>query len=246
MGRLESKAVIVTGAGRGIAKGIAERIHAEGGSLVLIDRDHSVEAVAKALNCPFLIADVRDADAPAKAIELAQKAFGYVNGLVNNVGFVPDGDICETDEAMWNEAMDVNARAPFRWSQAAIPAMLDHGGGAIVNISTIEAVQVRPRHFAYVVSKSALNSLTRSIACDFGRQGIRCNTISPGSIKSELFDAYALRFPGVEEHLIGLNYAGRLGRIEEIAAACAYLLSDDTPFLNGQDMIIDGARTIAT
>jgi NAD(P)-dependent dehydrogenase (short-subunit alcohol dehydrogenase family) len=246
MSRLSSKTIIVTGAARGIGKGLAERISAEGGSLLLVDKDPDVETVARDIGCRFLVADICDPHSAKAAMAMIADQFGRLDGLVNNAGIVPEGDILETSDETFASAIEVNLTAPFVWSRAAIPVMLERGGGSIVNISTIEAAQVRPKHLAYVVSKSGLNSLTRSIACDFGRQGIRCNTISPGSIKSELFDAYAKRYPGVEEKLISLNYAGRLGTIEEVAAACAYLLSDDTGFLNGHDLIIDGARTIAT
>lgn len=246
MARLTSKAIIVTGAARSIGKGIAERIAAEGGALLLVDKDPAVESVARDIGCPFLIADICDAGSADAAIEAIVAHAGGLHGLVNNAGIVPEGDLLETSDETLASALAVNLVAPSVWARAAIPVMVKQGGGSIVNISTIEAAQVRPKHLAYVVSKSGLNSLTRSIACDFGRQGIRCNTISPGSIKSDLFDAYAARYPGVEEKLIGLNYAGRLGTIEEVAAACTYLLSDDTPFLNGHDLIIDGARTIAT
>jgi NAD(P)-dependent dehydrogenase (short-subunit alcohol dehydrogenase family) len=88
--------------------------------------------------------------------------------------------------------------------------------------------------------------MTRAIAVDFGRRGIRCNTISPGSIRTPMFDTYVSAYPGLEQHLLNLNYSGRLGTAEEIGLATVYLLSDETRFLNGHDLVIDGARTVAT
>lgn len=142
--------------------------------------------------------------------------------------------------------MALNLQAPFVWNRMAIGSMLGTGGGSIVNVSSIEGSQVRPRHFPYVISKSGLDSMTRAIAADYGRRGIRCNTLSPGSIRTEMFDSYVAAYPGLEQHLTGLNYAGRLGTAEEVAMAAVYLLSDETPFLNGHNMIIDGARTVVT
>ena len=121
--------------------------------------------------------------------------------------------------------------------------MLDGGGGSIVNISSTEGIVARPDHFSYVISKAALGGLTRSIAIDFGRREVRCNSISPGSIESERFREYVQHNPGLEQELISYNYRGRIGRPEEVAACCVYLLSDDSGFVNGADYIIDGGRT---
>ena len=121
--------------------------------------------------------------------------------------------------------------------------MLAGGGGSIVNVSSTEGIVARPDHFSYVTSKAALGGLTRSIAIDFGRREIRCNSVSPGSIDSERFREYVEDRPGLEEELISYNYRGRIGRPHEVAACCVYLLSDDSGFVNGADYIIDGGRT---
>jgi NAD(P)-dependent dehydrogenase (short-subunit alcohol dehydrogenase family) len=159
---------------------------------------------------------------------------------------VDEADLMQTTDELWHETFALNLEAPFRLCRAAVPLMLTGGGGSIVNISSIEAMHVRPRHFPYVISKSALNCMTRAIAVDFGRRGIRCNTISPGSIRTPMFDTYVGAYPGLEQHLLGLNYSGRLGKPEEIGQAAVYLLSDETRFLSGHDLVIDGARTVAT
>src|SRR5690606_42034461 len=117
----------------------------------------------------------------------------------------------ETSAELWRDTMALNLDAPYHWCQAAIPLMLEAGGGAIVNISTIEATHVRPRHFPYVVSKSGLNCLTRAIAVDFGRRGIRCNTLPPGSVDTPMYDRYTALYPALPRHPIALRYAGTLG-----------------------------------
>jgi NAD(P)-dependent dehydrogenase (short-subunit alcohol dehydrogenase family) len=132
---------------------------------------------------------------------------------------------------------------PFTWCKAALPVLLEKGDGSIVNISSTEGIVARPNHFSYVTSKAGLGGLTRSIAIDFGRRGIRCNSVSPGSIDSERFREYVEGRPELEAELISYNYRGRIGRPREVAACCVYLLSDDSGFVTGADYIIDGGRT---
>jgi len=246
MNRLNGKSVIITGAARGIGKGIASACAAEGAKVMLVDIDPAVEKLAKEFNGLSLVTDIADPKSGEQAVTLALNNWGKIDGLVNNAGRVDEADILETDQTLWDATMDLNLRAPYLWCQAVLPSMLKKGGGSIVNVSSIEASQVRPRHFPYVISKSGLNSMTRAIATDFGRKGIRCNTISPGSVKTEMFVTYTAQYPGLEQHLQSLNYAGRLGNPDEIGQAAVYLLSDETGFLNGHNLIIDGARTVAT
>lgn len=243
MNRLEGKAVIVTGVARGIGKAIAEACSAEGASLILIDTDEAVNEVATGPRTHALVGDVRDAELAAQAVAEAVSRYGGLDGLVNNVALVEEGDIMETDQKIWNDTIAINVEAPLRWIQAAIPAMLNRGEGVVVNISSTEGIVARPDHCAYVTSKAALNGLTRSVAIDYGRKGVRANSISPGSVESEKFREYVALDPAMEEELISYNYRGRIGRPQEIAACCVYLLSDDSGFVNGADYIIDGGRT---
>lgn len=246
MSRLAHKVIIVTGAAEGIGLGIAAACRHQGAEVLMVDINPTVEQAANTINARSLVADITESGSAEQALALASQYFGKVTGLVNNAGRVDEADILETSSELWRQTMALNLEAPFLWSQAAIPLMLEAGGGSIVNISTIEATHVRPRHFPYVVSKSGVNCMTRAIAVDFGRQGIRCNTISPGSINTPMYDRYTALYPGLREHLISLNFAGRLGTVEEIGAAAVYLLSDETPFINGHELVIDGARTVAT
>jgi len=235
--------VIVTGAARGLGKAIAQACAAEGAALVLVDIAAAVSDVAAGPRTLAVVGDVRDEACAQRTVAAAVDRFGRLDGLVNNAGVLAEADILETDAAIWEAAVGVNIEAPFRWTAAAIPAMLATGGGSVVNIASTEALLARPRHFAYVTSKSALLGMTRSVAIDFGRRGIRCNAVSPGSIDSEMFREYVRGDPTFEAELIGYNYAGRLGRPEEVAASCVHLLSDDAGFVNGANHVIDGGRT---
>jgi len=242
-GRLEGKAVIVTGVARGIGKAIAEMCSEEGASLIVVDTDESVKEVAAGPRTHALVGDVRDTALAGRAVAEAVSRYGGLDGLVNNVALVEEGDIMATDQKIWDDTIATNVEAPLRWIQAAIPAMLERGEGVVVNISSTEGIVARPDHCAYVTSKAALGGLTRSVAIDYGRSGVRANSISPGSVESEKFREYVSLNPAMEEELISYNYRGRVGRPNEVAACCVYLLSDDSGFVNGADYIIDGGRT---
>ena len=154
-----------------------------------------------------------------------------------------EGDLLGTDMDNWQRTMQLNVEVPFLWCKAAVPAMLAGNGGSIVNVSSTEGIVARPNHFSYVISKAALAGLSRSIAIDFGRREIRCNSVSPGSIESERFREYVEGLPRARggAHLVQLPRPPRPPR--EVAACCVYLLSDDSGFVNGADYVIDGGRT---
>ena len=243
MGRLEGKSVIVTGPARGIGKAIAQSCAEEGAGLILVDIDEAVRDVSVGPRTYAIVGDVRDGALARRAVAEAVGRYGGLDGLVNIVALVEEGDFMETDQRIWDDTISINVEAPYRWIQAAIPAMLERGEGTVVNICSTEGVVARPDHFAYVTSKAALLGLTRSVAIDFGRKGVRCNAVSPGSIESERFREYVAHRPELEQELISYNYRNRIGRPEEVAACCLYLLSDDSGFVNGADYIIDGGRT---
>jgi len=243
MAKLAGKSVIVTGAARGIGAAIARSCVAEGAQVVLIDVDERVEEVAEAIGATPVVGDLTTAGLAERTVAETVERTGSLDGLVNNAALVLEGDLLGTDMDNWQRTMQLNVEVPFLWCKAAVPAMLAGNGGSIVNVSSTEGIVARPNHFSYVISKAALAGLSRSIAIDFGRRDVRCNSVSPGSIESERFREYVKDFPGLEEELISYNYRGRLGRPEEVAACCVYLLSDDSGFVNGADYVIDGGRT---
>jgi 2-keto-3-deoxy-L-fuconate dehydrogenase len=240
--QLSNKVVLITGAARGLGKTIATRCVAEGASVALVDLDPAVADVASELGGLGIVGDVTDPELPRRAVEQTGERFGPVTSLVNNA-FIPGKTITvvDTPDDEWDAVLAVNLDAPFRFMRAAVPAMIEAGGGSIVNIASINATRVGPGSCGYCASKAALVSLTRTVAVHFAARGVRCNTISPGSI-----DTGRVRDPRFAEQLASLHPAGRRARPEEVAALCVFLLSDDAGFCNGADYLIDGARLAAT
>ena len=243
MSKLEGKSIIVTGAARGIGLAIATLSIEEGATVAAIDIDPRMEDVAATIGAHPIVGDLNEEGLAERVVAETVERTGSLDGLVNNAALVLEGDLLGTDTDNWRRTMQLNVEAPFAWCKAAVPAMLAGGGGSIVNVSSTESIVARPDHFSYVISKAALGGLTRSIAIDFGRREVRCNSVSPGSVETERFREYVKDFPGLEEELISYNYRGRVGRPREVAACCVYLLSDDSGFVNGADYIIDGGRT---
>lgn len=244
MSRLDGRSVIVTGAATGIGHGIATEVAAAGAFVVLVDIDGRVGDVAARLGGVAVVGDVSDEGTVAEAIAAAGTS---LRGLVNNAAIVYHVDAVETTRDQWDRTIAVNLRAPWLFAKAAIPVMLEAGGGSIVNVASIEATRVRRDHAVYAASKSGLVGLTRGIAVDYGRRGVRCNTISPGSVDTEMFRTYVEMADdpqAVRDELIGLNFVGRIGTEEEMGKLAVYMLSDDSSFMNGTDVVIDAGRLI--
>jgi 2-keto-3-deoxy-L-fuconate dehydrogenase len=244
MSILEGRSVVVTGSATGIGRGIASEVAAAGADVVLVDVDERVSEVAAGLGGTAVVGDVSD---PATVDSAIAAAGPTLRGLVNNAAIVYHVDAVETTQEQWDRTIAVNLQAPWLFAKAAIPVMLEAGGGSIVNVASIEATRVRRDHAVYAASKSGLVGLTRGIAVDYGRRGVRCNTISPGSVDTEMFRTYvdmADDPQAVRDELIGLNFVGRIGTEEEMGKLAVYMLSDDSGFMNGTDVVIDAGRLI--
>jgi len=246
MNRLENLRCLVTAAGQGIGRETALRFAGEGASVLAVDisAEKLSELAATTAGIETQVLDVRDAWAVARLGE-ARPAFDVV---FNCVGYVHHGTILDCDEAEWRRSFELNIDAMYRICRATLPAMLERGGGSIINISSVaSSVKGVPQRFAYGVTKAAVIGLTKSIAADFIGRGVRCNAICPGTILTPSLDERVRARPGnLEEnwrHFIERQPMGRLGTATEVAALAAYLASPEASFTTGAIHIIDGGWT---
>lgn len=249
MGRLTGKKALVTAAGNGIGRSIAQAFAAEGAEVVAADI-RSLDWVADspgAISAETL--DVRDTAAIASLCD----RLGAVHVLVNAVGYVHNGTILETSEDDWDRSFDLNVKSMHRTIAACLPGMLEQGGGSIINIaSSVSSIRAAPGRYVYAASKAAIIGLTKSVALDFIRQGIRCNAICPGTIQSpsltDRMEAAARQsgksLDAVRQAFIDRQPLGRLGTPEEVAALAVYLASDESAFTTGQTHLVDGGFTL--
>jgi 2-keto-3-deoxy-L-fuconate dehydrogenase len=250
-GRLKGKLALVTAAGQGIGRAIAEAFIAEGANVIATDLD---AAKLKGLKKAKLIAlDVRSTDAVNTLAKKVIKEFGAPNIIANCAGYVHQGSVLDCSEQDWDFSFDLNVKSMHRMLRAFIPAMLKNGGGSVVNIASVaSSVRGLPNRYVYGASKAAIIGLTKAVAADFIRQGIRVNAICPGTIQSPSLDdriaANAKKtgksLKAVRQDFVDRQPIGRLGTPEEIAAGAVFLASDDSSYYTGQTFQIDGGMTI--
>ncbi len=256
MGKLTGKAVIITGATSGIGKATALLFADEGADLVITGRraalGKTVEAEIrqKGVRCVFVEADHSQADDCSRVVERTLAEYGRVDILFNNAGIVTGGTAETTTEQVWNETLAINVTAVWRMCKLVIPHMKKQGGGVIVNNGSDWSVVAGRDAFPYVTSKGAVAMMTKAMALDFARDNIRVNAVCPG-------DTFVDRWleKGYFEYSdpVSLEQAikdasayiplGRFGKPEEIARAVLFLASDDSSFMTGHLLLVDGGNT---
>lgn len=235
--RLSGKRAFITAAGQGIGRAIAEAFVAEGAEVTATDLKGDL---LKGLN----VAQTATLDAMDKTAVQAAVQTAAPDILVNCAGFVHAGTITEATDADFDFAFGLNVRAQFHAMQAAIPGMVERGGGSIINVASVaSSIIAAPGRFIYGASKAAVIGMTKSVAVDYVTQGVRCNAICPGTVDSpSLHDR--LRATGDYDAAMAAFIArqpmGRIGKPEEIAALAVYLGSDESAFTTGQAHVIDG------
>jgi len=245
---LKNKTVLVTGGTSGIGAAIARAFASAGASVALSGRDLARgEAVAAETGGVFLAADVSKQDSCGALIEDVVRRFGRLDVLVNNAGIFHRGDAVETSDDHWRQTMTVNVDAPFWLSRAAIPVMRRQGGGAIVNIASDWALVGGRRAVAYCTSKGALLQMTRAMALDHAKEGIRINAVCPGDTDTPMLEAELAandpaRQAALAEHGAGIPM-GRIGLPEEVAKAVLFLASAHASFTTGAALLVDGGHT---
>lgn len=240
MGRLNGKTCLVTAAGQGIGRASALAMQAEGATVWATDVNEAALADLEKAGLKTLKLDVMD---PA-SIAAATDTIGGVDVLFNCAGFVANGTILDCDEDQWRFSNDLNVTAMYRMNRAFLPAMLERGGGSIINMSSVaSSVIAAPNRFAYGTTKAAVIGMTKSIAADFIIQGVRCNAICPGTVESPSLEqrlADTGDYDAARAAFIARQPIGRIGKAEEIAALVVYLASDESGYTTGVAHVIDG------
>jgi 2-keto-3-deoxy-L-fuconate dehydrogenase len=250
-GRLKGKIAFVTAAGQGIGRAIAEAFVAEGAEVIATDLDAAKLKGLKKAKAYAL--DVRSTEAVNAMAKKVIKEFGAPNVLANCAGYVHQGTVLDCTEQDWDFSFDLNVKSMHRMLRAFVPAMLKSGGGSIINIASVaSSVRGLPNRYVYGASKAAIIGLTKAVAADFIRKGIRANAICPGTIQSpsldERIDTNAKKtgksLKAVRQDFVDRQPIGRLGTPEEIAAGAVFLASDESSYYTGQTFQIDGGMTI--
>jgi 2-keto-3-deoxy-L-fuconate dehydrogenase len=249
--RLQGKVALVTAAGQGIGRAIAEVFGKEGAKVIATDvaadkvRD---VAAAKRIKLDVLAQDNVDAVAKTVAGE-----FGSLDILVNCAGYVHNGSILQCGDRDWDFSFDLNVKSMHRVIKAFLPGMLEKNSGSIVNISSaVSSIRGVPNRYVYGATKAAVIGLTKAVAADFIKQGIRCNAICPGTIESPSLEeriATASKETGrstkeVRQAFIDRQPMGRLGTAAEVAALAVFLASDESSYITGQPHLVDGGMAL--
>jgi NAD(P)-dependent dehydrogenase (short-subunit alcohol dehydrogenase family) len=250
-GRLQGKVALITGAASGLGRVGAERFAAEGAKLVIADMadgDEVVSAIGEAGGeATYVRTDVTDPDSVKAAVDHAVETFGGLHVLYNNAGVMlgDDDDPVSTSIETYEKTMDINVKGVLLGCKYAIPAMLDSGGGSIVNVASFVAhMGAATPQIAYTASKGAVLAMTREIAVIYARRGIRANALCPGPIMTPLLAKFLSDDAKRNRRLVHIPM-GRFGEPIEIANGALFLACDESSWMTGQSLIIDGGITSA-
>ncbi len=249
MKALEGKVAVVTGAGQGIGEAIAHRFATEGAIVVAAHRtvesgERLVESIRSAGgDATFIATDVTIAEDVARLARESKRQFGSVDVLCNNAGVGLIRSVIESTEEEYDYVMDVNVRGVFLCCKHVIPAMLEQESGSVINMASVASFVGFPRDAAYCASKGALLMLTRQLAVDYSQGGVRVNAICPGFIDTPQLQYYVAEQDDPDAALAevaSLHPIGRVGQPDEVAAAAVFLASDESSFITGASIAVDG------
>jgi NAD(P)-dependent dehydrogenase (short-subunit alcohol dehydrogenase family) len=250
MGRLDGKVVVITGAGGGIGREAAVLFSAEGASVCVADvsADAGEETAAACREAFFQEVDVADPASVEAMYAAAADRYGGVDVLYNNAGIMPadDASVLETEPDAWDRVLDVNAKGVYLCCRHGIPRLLERGGGSVINVASFVAlVGAATSQIAYTASKGAVLSLTRELAVEFARRGVRVNALCPGPVETPLLLRLFEENPAAYERRRVHLPMGRLAKPREIALGALFLASDESSYVSGATFLVDGGLTAA-
>jgi NAD(P)-dependent dehydrogenase (short-subunit alcohol dehydrogenase family) len=252
-GRLAGKVALITGAGSGMGREAAVLFAHEGAQVVVVDLVADAAAGTADLvraaggDATPVTADVARADDCTAMIQHAMQSYGALHVLYNNAGVFPadDGGVLDTPEPTWDRVMEINLKGVWLGCKAGIPAMLESGGGAIVNVASFVALMgAATAQIAYTASKGGVLAMTRELAVEYARRGIRANALCPGPIQTPLLEELLADPKRRARRMVHIPM-GRLGTAAELARAALFLASDDSSFMTGAALVVDGGITAA-
>ena len=246
MSQLKNKVAIITGAASGIGLACAQRYAAEGATVIGMDRNmssdwSSVEAQAPANR--FHQVDVTDGAAQRAVVADTLNEFGTIDILLTAAGLGDGGPVGMLDEEVWDRVIDVNLKGTFLSIKAVLDAMMAQRSGSIITIASVEGLNGTEGGSVYNASKGGVVLLSKNVAIDYGRMGIRCNAICPGFIDTPMLNEVMDLMPELKADVIRETKVGRLGKPEEIAGAAYFLASDDSSYVTGHTLVVDGGYT---